>query len=99
MGGAVTTDSVMISRICIALRVTANQRRPYNAAVHELSDSQLRTRERVEAVIGLMAPALDAVLAAGERVSRLVEPEDHGYYPPRPLEDSGDSPQPGRPAS
>jgi hypothetical protein len=58
--------------------------------VAELSDSQLQTRERVEAVIGLMAPALDAVLAAGERISRLVEPEDHGYYPARPLEDAGD---------
>jgi hypothetical protein len=32
-----------------------------------------------------MAPALDAVLAAGERISRMVEPEDHGYYPPRPI--------------
>ncbi len=56
--------------------------------MHELSDSQLRTREHVEAVIGLMAPALDGVLAVGERISRLVEPEDHGYYPPRPLEDA-----------
>jgi hypothetical protein len=33
----------------------------------------------------MMAPALDAVLAAGDRISRVVEPEDHGYYPPRPL--------------
>jgi hypothetical protein len=32
-----------------------------------------------------MAPALDAVLAAGERISRMVEPEDYGYYPPRPI--------------
>ena len=32
-----------------------------------------------------MAPALDAVLAVGDRISRTVEPEDHGYYPPRPL--------------
>jgi hypothetical protein len=27
------------------------------------------------------------VLAAGDRISRIVEPEDHGYYPPRPLSD------------
>jgi hypothetical protein len=37
----------------------------------------------VERVIGLMAPALDLVLWAGERISRIVEPEDHEYYPPR----------------
>ena len=47
-----------------------------------------------------MAPGLDAVLAAGDRISRLVEPEDHDYYPARPLEDAiDDSPQPGRPTS
>ena len=45
---------------------------------------QLRTRRRVESVIRLMAPALDAVLAVGERVSRIVEPDDVEYYPPRP---------------
>ena len=48
-----------------------------------LTPDQLRTRERVEGVIRLMAPALDLVLAAGDRLSRLVEPEDHEYYPPR----------------
>jgi hypothetical protein len=40
-------------------------------------------RERAEGLIRLMAPALDLVLAAGDRVSRLVEPEDNEYYPPR----------------
>jgi hypothetical protein len=49
-----------------------------------LSPDQVRTRERVEGVIKLMAPAFDLVLAAGERLSRLVEPEDNEYYPPRP---------------
>jgi uncharacterized protein YggE len=44
---------------------------------------QVRTRARVEAVIRLMAPALDLVLAAGDRVSRVVEREDSEYYPPR----------------
>ena len=45
----------------------------------------MRTRQRVESLIGLMAPALDFVLAVGDRMSRAVEPEDHGYYPARPL--------------
>ena len=48
-----------------------------------LSPEQLRTRERVEGLIRLAAPALDLVLAVGDRVSRLVEPEDAEYYPPR----------------
>jgi hypothetical protein len=48
-----------------------------------MTPDQLRTRERVETLIRLAAPALDLVLAAGERLSRLVEPEDYDYYPPR----------------
>jgi hypothetical protein len=45
-------------------------------------------------VIGLFAPALDAVLAVGDRISRTVEPEDHGYYPPRPLAEETSEPEP-----
>ena len=52
-----------------------------------LTPSQARTRERVETLIGLMAPALTLVLAAGDRVSRIVQPEDHEYYPARVLGD------------
>ncbi len=48
-----------------------------------LTAGQVRTRARVEAVIRLMAPALDLVLAAGDRVSRVVERDDTEYYPPR----------------
>jgi hypothetical protein len=44
---------------------------------------QLRTRRRIEGLIRLMAPALDAVLAVGDRLSRIVEPDDVDYYPPR----------------
>jgi hypothetical protein len=44
---------------------------------------QVRVRERFEALIGLVAPALDLVLAAGDRVSRAVGPRDE-YYPIRP---------------
>ncbi len=44
---------------------------------------QLRTRRRVETVIRLIAPALDVVLAVGDRVSRVVERDDPEYYPPR----------------
>ena len=61
----------------------------------ELSPFEQRTRQRVESVIGLMAPALDVVLAVGDRISRIVEPEDYGYYPARPLpEDEAPERQP-----
>ena len=49
----------------------------------KLTPDQLRTRDRVETVIRLVAPALNLVLAAGERVSRIVEPDDPEYYPSR----------------
>jgi hypothetical protein len=48
-----------------------------------LSPDQLRTRRRIESLIRLMTPALDAVLAVGDRISRIVEPADVDYYPPR----------------
>ena len=49
----------------------------------ELTPQQAIWRERVEGVIALAAPALDLLLAAGERISRIAEPEDHDYYPVR----------------
>lgn len=52
-------------------------------AVAPLTPDQLRKRERAETVIRLMAPALNLLLAAGDRLSRIVEREDHEYYPAR----------------
>ena len=49
----------------------------------KLTADQVRTRERVETVIRLAAPALNLMLAAGERLSRIVEPDDPEYYPAR----------------
>ena len=48
-----------------------------------LTQQQRRTRERVETVISLAAPALNLLLAFGDRMSRIVEPEDSEYYPVR----------------
>jgi hypothetical protein len=45
--------------------------------------TQVRRRQQMESLIRLASPALSALLAVGERVSRLVEPEDVEYYPPR----------------
>ena len=63
------------------------------------SPQQLRIRARFEALIGLAAPALDLVLIAGERVSRVVAPDDD-YIPVRPAADRvelGRAPRPPGP--
>jgi hypothetical protein len=39
---------------------------------------------RFESLIGLAAPALDLVLNAGDRASRLLLSDDTDYYPIRP---------------
>jgi hypothetical protein len=54
-----------------------------------LTPDQLRTRRRVETVIRVISPALDVVLAVGDRVSRIVERDDPEYYPPRVARGSG----------
>ena len=59
-----------------------------------LTPDERRIRDRVETLIGLMAPGLNLVLAAGERLSRLVEGEDTEYYPPR----AGGAPPPTAPS-
>lgn len=49
----------------------------------ELTPEQQATRNRVEGLIGLATPFLNAILAVGERISRVAEPTDHEYYPIR----------------
>ncbi len=58
-----------------------------------LTPDQLRTRQRIEGMIRLAAPALDLVLAVGERISKIVEPEDVEYYPPRVTRESAPPPR------
>jgi hypothetical protein len=45
--------------------------------------AQRRWRARIEGALRLSAPLLDLYLAAGERLSRLVEREDLDWVPPR----------------
>ena len=61
-----------------------------------MTPEQLRRRERAENLIGLMAPALNLILAAGDRLSRIVEREDQEYYPPRPRTGTEPPPAAGR---
>lgn len=48
-----------------------------------MTPDQIRRRDQVETLIRLVAPGLNVILALGERLSKIVEPEDHEYYPPR----------------
>ena len=59
----------------------------------QLTPDQLRTRQRIEGLIRLAAPGLDLVLAVGERISKIVEPEDTEYYPPRVTRESAPPPR------
>jgi hypothetical protein len=61
--------------------------------VAPITPGQLRTRQRIEGLIRVMSPALDVVLAVGERISRIVEPEDVEYYPPRVTRESAPPPK------
>ena len=61
-----------------------------------LTPDQRRRRARVEGLIRMAAPALDLVLAAGERLSRLVQREDQDYYPPQRGNLSQADERPGR---
>ena len=49
----------------------------------DLTPQQERLREQFEGLIAAAAPLLDVVLGVGDRISRIVEPEDHDYYPVR----------------
>lgn len=64
----------------------------------QLSSSQLIWRGRIESGLRLVAPALDLVLAAGDRLSRAVDREEPdllmpgrlGHDPQRSLTDGRD---------
>jgi hypothetical protein len=47
------------------------------------STPNVKLRARIETIIRLIAPALDLTLALGDRLSRLLEPDDPEYVPAR----------------
>ncbi len=57
--------------------------------------TQLRWRRRIEAGLRLAAPALDLLLFAGDRLSRVVERDDLEWVPPRAAIPAGE-PRPVR---
>jgi hypothetical protein len=56
-------------------------------AVAQLTPGRLALRRRIEALIGLAAPALDLVLFAGEQVSRVAGRNEIDPEPPRRIGD------------
>jgi len=59
---------------------------------------QVKIRGRFEALIRVMEPGLDLLLGVGERLARLIEPEDTEYVPARsPGESTPLSRRPVRP--
>lgn len=65
------------------------------------SPTQLAWRGRIEALLRIAEPALDLVLATGERLSKVVEREDLDWAPPRAVSPSGSRRRvgPGRPTT
>jgi hypothetical protein len=59
-----------------------------------LTPSQRQWRNRIEAMLALAAPALDLYLAAGDRLSRVVEREDLDWVPPRAAIGTSETPEP-----
>lgn len=54
-----------------------------------ITPTQRLWRGRIEAVLGVVAPALDLLLAAGDRISRTVERDEVSGPPPRRAVDQG----------
>jgi hypothetical protein len=62
----------------------SDERSPAPPTRRQLSAAQRRNVERAETLIGFAAPFLDLLLAVGDRISRIAEPQDYEYYPVRP---------------
>lgn len=61
----------------------AEDRTPAAPSRTALTAAQRRNVERAETLIGIAAPFLDLLLAVGDRISRIAEPQDYEYYPVR----------------
>jgi hypothetical protein len=60
------------------------------------SPAQLVWRRRIETGLAVVAPALDLLLAAGDRLSRAVERDDLDWVPPRQALPNGYAGRPAR---
>ena len=62
----------------------------YVPVMEEQNSQKSANQERVELVIKVLSPALDLILAVGERISRKISPGDPDYYPVGNSDDSND---------
>jgi hypothetical protein len=67
-----------------------DQHTAVEASRSRLTPAQRRNVERTETLIGIAAPFLDLLLAVGDRISRIAEPQDYEYYPVRAEELPGE---------
>ena len=58
-----------------------------------MSPTQRAWRNRIETVLRISAPALDLLLAAGDRLSRTVERDDLDWVPPRRALSASETPR------
>ena len=58
-----------------------------------MTPAQRRWRSRIETMLKISAPALDLFLAAGDRLSRVVERDDLDWVPPRRALGSAEQPR------
>ena len=58
-----------------------------------LSPTQRAWRNRIETVLRISAPALDLLLAAGDRLSHAVERDDLDWVPPRRALSASETPR------
>ena len=58
-----------------------------------MSPAQRAWRGRIEPVLRISAPALDLLLAAGDRLSRAVERDDLDWVPPRKALSAAETPK------
>jgi hypothetical protein len=78
--------------------MAGEERSPVASPRRPPTPAQRRNVQRAERVIGVAAPFLDLLLAVGDRISRIAEPEDHEYYPvrsegmPRPAQGAAQRP-------
>lgn len=84
--------------------MATDEKRPVASPRHPPTAAQRRNVQRAERVIGVAAPFLDLLLAVGDRISRIAEPEDHEYYPVRtegmpPSGEGATAQRPGRGAA
>lgn len=71
-------------------------RGPYTGPVAG-SVPNVNLRRRIETGIRVVAPLLDLVLFVGDRVSRLLEPDDPDYMPARMAREGESAPRGLRP--